>query len=107
MSNEEEGIARVQAEAIKAKGTQGAELQAHQNRGIAAINDRIVVFILVLAVMGLFVLWFTSSSPLLLYGSLIAVIALLVLWGLMRIKRIDRLREERAAQARNWESGRD
>ena len=104
MSNAEEGIARVQAAAIKAQGTQGDKLQAHQKRSVAYLDDRILVFLLALALMGLLILWATVSSPIILYGSLAGVIILTILWGVARVKRIERLRQARAREAEEWNS---
>jgi uncharacterized membrane protein len=53
---------------------------------------------------GLLILWATAKSPLLLYGSLVAVILLTLLWGYVRIKHIERRRQQRAQQARDWQA---
>jgi hypothetical protein len=95
--NAEEGIARIQAAAAKAGGTAG--LKEHHNRNIAYIDERIVVFILAIASIGLLILWATSSSPLVLYGSLAGVILLTVLWGMVRIKRIEAMKRQREKEA--------
>jgi len=52
-----------------------------------------------MALLALVALWVTSSSPLLLYGSLGLAILLTVLRGLARIDRIERIRQQRARQA--------
>ena len=101
--NAEEGIARVQAAATRAAGSDG--LSAHQRRGIGYLNDRIVVFLLLIAFIGLLVVWATATSPILLYGSFAVVILLTVAWGFARIKRLDRIKQERARQAREWGAG--
>ena len=100
--NAEEGIARIQAATAKAGGTAG--LKEHHNRNIAYIDERIVVFILAIATIGLIVLWATSSSPLVLYGSFAGVILLTVLWGLVRIKRIEARKRQRENEAKSWQS---
>jgi len=99
--NAEEGIARIQAATAKAGGTAG--LKEHHNRNIAYIDERIVVFILAIATIGLIVLWATSSSPLVLYGSFAGVILLTVLWGLVRIKRIEAMKRQREKEAKSWQ----
>lgn len=104
MADEEASIARTQLQGVKADGTQGARLGAHQQRGIRYLDERILIFILALAMIGLLVLWLTATSPLLLYGSLAAVILLIFLWGAARIKRIEREREQRAREAAAWKS---
>lgn len=105
MADEEASIARTQLQGVKADGTEGNRLRAHQQRGIRYLDERILIFLLALATIGLLVLWLTATSTLLLYGSLAAVILLIFLWGAARIKRIEREREERARQAAEWKSG--
>ena len=100
--NAEEGIARTQAAVAKAAGAAG--LKEHHNRNIAYLDERIVVFILAIASIGLIILWATSSSPLVLYGSMAGVILLTVLWGLMRIKRIEAMKRQREKEAKSWQS---
>lgn len=100
--NAEEGIARVQAAAAKAGGAAG--LREHHSRNIAYLDERILVFILVLAALGLIILWATTGSTLILYGSFAGVILLTVLWGLVRIKRIEAMKRQREKEARSWES---
>jgi hypothetical protein len=99
--NAEEGIARIQAATAKSKGAAG--LKEHHNRNIAYIDERIVVFILSIATIGLIVLWATTSSPLVLYGSFAGVILLTVLWGLVRIKRIEAMKRQREKEAKSWQ----
>ena len=70
--NAEEGIARIQAAAAQAKGTDG--LKAHQKSTIAYLDERILFFILAVALIGLGIVWATTSSPLLRYGSFGALI---------------------------------
>lgn len=102
--NAEEGIARTQAAAARAQGTEGKLLQQHQARSIAYIDERILIFVLAIAVLGLMVLWATSTSPWLHYGSFAVVIGLVLLWGYARIKRIERVRQQRAREAESWTS---
>jgi Flp pilus assembly protein TadB len=100
--NAEAGIARTQAAAAKAAGAAG--LKEHHNRNIAHLDERIMVSILAIAAIGLIVLWATSSSPLVLYGSFAGVILLTVLWGLVRIKRIEAMKQQREKAAQSWQS---
>jgi Flp pilus assembly protein TadB len=97
----EEGIARVQAAAAQAKGAGG--LKDHHTSTIASLDERIVVFVLAIAVIGLGVLWATTTSPLVRYGSLGVLILLTFLWGFVRIKRIDTLKRQRAELAESWQ----
>ena len=81
--NAEAGIARAQTAAAKAAGAAG--LREHHKRNIAYLDERIVIFILAIAAIGLIVLWTTTNSPLILYGSFAGVILLTVLWGVVRM----------------------
>ena len=100
--NAEEGIARIQAAVAQAKGTDG--LKEHHKWTIAYLDERILVFILAVAVIGLGVLWATTTSPLLRYGSFAALILLISLWGFVRIKRINTLKRQRAELAESWQA---
>lgn len=97
--NAEEGIARTQAAAARAKGADG--LREHQKWNIAYLDERILVFVLAIAFIGLIVLWATVKSALILYGSLAGVIILAILWGVARVKRIEKVRREREIQAKS------
>ncbi len=100
MADSEHGIAQAQIEAARRQGADG--LADHQQRNIANLDERIILFVCCLGMLGVFVVWATASSPWLLYGSLALVILLVVLWGYARIRRIERLRVERAREAENW-----
>lgn len=102
MSNAEEGIARIQAAVAQARGSGG--LKEHHKWTIAYLDERILVFILAVAVMGLGVVWATTASPLLRYGSFGALILLIFLWGFVRIKRIETLKRQRAELAESWQA---
>jgi hypothetical protein len=100
--NAEEGIARSQAAAAQASGAGG--LKKHHAWNVAYLDERIVVFLLAIAVIGLAVLWASTTSALVLYGSLAGVILLTMLWGIARIRRVEALRRERARQVASWRS---
>ena len=100
MSNAEEGIARIQAAVAQAKGSEG--LKEHHKWTIAYLDERILVFILAVAVIGLGIVWATTTSLLLLYGSFGALILLTFLWGIARIKRIEATKRQRAELAESW-----
>ena len=95
MSNAEEGIAKVQAEAAKENG-----LQKHHKWSVQYLDERIFVYIFAIAFLLVLLLWLTSTSPLISYGSFTMVILIVVLWGVFRVKRIHRLRELRELQAK-------
>ncbi|MEM7208856.1 MAG: hypothetical protein AAF434_13620 [Pseudomonadota bacterium] len=102
--NAEAGIAQTQTEASKSSTEHGNNLNNHHARGIANLDDRILVSISSIAFVGLVVVWLTATSAWLIYGSFAALIVLLVLWGVLRVKRTKRVRLEREQQAKNWES---
>ena len=100
--NAEEGIARTQAAVAQAKGSDG--LKDHHKWTIAYLDERIQVFILAIAVIGLAVLWATTTSPLLHYGSFSVLILLIFLWGFTRVKRIEATKRQRAELAEFWQA---
>ena len=100
MPDAEESIARTQL-----KG--GAGVTEHQKKAVKNLDNRIVTALFALGFMGLMVVWATAKSPLLTYGSLVAAITGTVLFGIVRIRRIERLREERRLQAEQFRSGAD
>jgi Flp pilus assembly protein TadB len=97
--NAEEGIFRAQAAAAKDSG-----LQDRQKKGIAGLDERIYVFILAIGFIALAIVWAMTTSPWLLYGSLAGVILVVVIWGMVHIKRIQRIRQERDREANAWQS---
>lgn len=95
--NAEEGIARVQM-------AQKDGLQNYHKRSVLHLDDRILAAIFALAFLGLILVWATATSPYLIYGSLVAGILMLILWGLVRIKRIQQIREQRELQVKQMQS---
>ncbi|MDH3632607.1 MAG: hypothetical protein OER98_15905 [Gammaproteobacteria bacterium] len=95
--NAEEGIARIQM-------AQKDGLQNYQKRSVLYLDDRILTALFALAFMGLIVVWATSTSPYITYGSLLASILIVIFWGVMRVKRIQRVRQEREQQVRQMQS---
>ncbi len=89
--NAEEGILRAQAAQNKAVGER-------QSWGIAYVNERILIYLFALALIGLAVVWATATSAWVLYGSFAGVVAITILWGYARIKRIEHERLERQRQ---------
>ena len=104
MSIEEQGILQTQIKAARGRLGERDGLQTALKWNIAYQAERIAVYLMAIGVIGLFVLWTTASSPLLLYGSLALVILLTGLLGFARIKRIELTRLERARQAREFET---
>lgn len=98
--NAEEGIARAHTKAAQETGASG--LKEIHGSGIAYLNDRILVFVLAISLIGLAVLWATSESAMVVYGSLAVVIGIALLTGVAWIRRIERTRQQRTQQAQNW-----
>lgn len=95
--NAEEGIARVQL-------AQKDGLSKRHKRGAANLDDRTSTALLALAFLGLIVVWVTASSPLIIYGSFAAAMLVTVLFGVIRIKRIQQVRKQRELQAKEAQS---
>ena len=95
--NAEEGIARVQM-------AQKDGLQNYHKRSVLHLDDRILTAIFALAFLGMIVVWATATSPYLLYGSLVAGILIIILWGVVRVKRIQLIREHRELQVKQMQS---
>ena len=98
MSDPEQGISQVRIAAARADSSRGDGLQKHHRRNIAYLDERIFFYLLALSFIGLFVVWASTSSALLLFGSLAVVFLLLALWGYARISRIRRIEREREQQ---------
>lgn len=101
--NAEAGIAATQAKAAQNQGSAG--LGDHHRGTVAYLDERILALVLFAAIIGLGVLWATTSSALVHYGSLAGVILLLVLWGVLRLRRLEAIRRERERAAQDWQSG--
>ena len=97
MSNAEEGIARVQL-------AQKDGLSKRHKRGAANLDDRTSTALLALAFLGLIVVWVTASSPLVIYGSFAAAMVVTVLFGIVRIRRIQQVRKQRELQVKEAQS---
>ena len=104
MSIEEGGIAQAQEKLRKLRLAEKDGLRSYHDWNIAYVDERIYVYLLAMVMLGLILLWATSSSALLLYGSLGLVILLTLLWGIARIKGIERLRQQRARDASAFEA---
>lgn len=104
MSNEEQGIFQAQARAASEQMAGKDGLREMQRRNVVYLDERIVVYLLAAAVIGVFVVWATAKSALVLYGSLALVIVLILLWGVARIRGIERKRIEREMEARAFEA---
>ena len=97
MSNAEEGIAKTQLKS-------GATVAGQQSWGIAYIDERIFIYLGAIAFVGLCVVWAAAKSAWIIYGSFALTILMVILWGVARIKRLERVRQERAAEAQSFSS---
>ena len=97
--NAEAGIAAVQAKAAQKDG-----VAKYHASTIGYLNERVLTFIFSLSFIGLILVWLTSASALIVYGSLAVVIILAVACGVLRVKRIQKNRELQAHQAQEWKS---
>lgn len=95
--NAEEGIARVQM-------AQKDGLRNYHKRSVLHLDDRILTAIFALAFLGLIVVWATATSPYITYGSLAASILMVILWGVLRVKRIQQIKEQRELQVEQMQS---
>ena len=102
--NAEGGIARAQAAAAKASSARGDGLAGHQKRGIASLDERVLFFFFLIGIVALVAVWALTTSPLVQYGSLAGGILMIVLWGVMRLRRIGQIKKERAREADAWRS---
>ena len=100
MSDPEQSISQAQIAAAQAQSKQGEGLQKHHKWNVANLDERIFLYIGTLAILGLLVLWLAVPSALVVYGSLGVIILLIVVWGVLRIRRIDRIQKERELQAK-------
>ena len=97
MSDAEEAIARVQM-------AQKDGLKKSHKRGVANLDDRILTVLFSLAFMGLVIVWATASSPYIIYGSFAAALLATILFGVLRVKRIHQIREQRERQVKEMQS---
>jgi len=58
-----------------------------------------------LSFIGLIRVWMTSTSALMICGSLAVAVVLAVVCGILRLKRIQTLREQQKHQAQEWKTG--
>ena len=97
--NAESGIAAIQAKAAQKDG-----VAKHHAATVGYLNERILTFLFMLSFIGLILVWITSTSALIIYGSLAVVVVLAVGCGVFRLKRIQKLREQQKRQAQEWKT---
>ena len=97
MSNAEEGIARVQM------ASKDGLKQVHK-QGVENLESRTSTYLSAIAFFGLAIVWMTATSPYVIYGSFVAAMLVVVLFGVMRVRRILKIREFREIQAKQARS---
>ncbi|MFT5114588.1 MAG: hypothetical protein ACI8P9_003926 [Parasphingorhabdus sp.] len=102
--NAEEGIARTQIAGAQRAGDQSRVMLEQQSRGVTYLNERISIFIFSLVLIGLMLVWATTSSSWVKYGSFIAVLILIGLGWYTWVKRIERTKLQRQQEAVQWQS---
>ena len=95
--NAEEGIARAQL-----AGKSG--VAEYQKKSSLTLDGRIMTALFGLGFLGLMVVWATAESPLLIYGCPVVAFLGVILFGVMRVRRIERVREERKRQVEDMQS---
>lgn len=83
---------------LTAQAAKKSSVGERQSWGIAYVNERILIYLFALALIGLAVVWATATSAWVLYGSFAGVVAITILWGYARLKRIEFERLERQRQ---------
>ena len=104
MSDPEQSIAQAQIAAAQAQSKRGEGLHQHHKWNVSTLNERNFFFLGILVVIGLLVLWLSVPSALVVYGSLGVIVALIILWGVARIRRIHRIQKERENQVKAMQS---
>lgn len=100
--NAEAGIAQTKTIAAQTQGADGLD-QIHRTN-IAYLNERIIVFLLVLTFLSLVLFWLTTNSALLTYGSFAVFVVIAISWGVIRIRKIQATRDQRDAIAKSYRS---
>ena len=92
---------------LSAQAAKKSSVGERQSWGIAYVNERILIYLFALALIGLAVVWATATTAWVLYGSFAGVVAITILWGYARIKRIEFERLERQRQVEASQANRD
>lgn len=97
--NTEESIARVQAEAVHTKG-----IQKHHKSTIVYLDGRTFIYIFAIAFISLVIIWATTSSSYITYVLLSIVLLIPLIWGLVRLKKIQKIKLKRELQVKEMQS---
>ncbi|MBC8442706.1 MAG: hypothetical protein H8D80_00810 [Proteobacteria bacterium] len=97
--NTEEAIARVQAEVVNTQG-----LQEHHKSTIVYLGERTFIYMFALAFICLVIVWTTTSSSYITYVLFSIVILTPLIWGLVRLKKIHKIKLKRELQVKEMQS---
>ena len=97
--NTEEAIARVQTEAAYTQG-----LRKHHKSTIVSLGERTFIYMFALAFIGLVIVWATTSSSYITNVLLAIVILIPLIWGLVRLKKIHKIKVKREFQVKEIQS---
>ena len=97
--NTEEAIARVQAEVVNSQG-----LQEHHKSTIVYLGERTFIYMFALAFICLVIVWTTTSSSYITYVLFSIVILTPLIWGLVRLKKIHKIKLKRELQVKEMQS---
>jgi len=89
--NAEDGILRAQM-----AGKEG--VRQRQKRSVAYLDERILTYLVAIVFLALLVVWATAKSALVFYASLAVAALMILFWGYLQIRRIEKNRVERARQ---------
>tara|TARA_B110000116_G_scaffold48240_1_gene40224 strand:- start:1061 stop:1375 length:315 start_codon:yes stop_codon:yes gene_type:complete len=97
--NTEESIARVQAEVVNTQG-----LQEHHKSTIVYLGERTFIYMFALSFICLVIVWTTTSSSYITYMLFAIVILTPLIWGLVRLKKIHKIKLKRELQVKEMQS---
>tara|TARA_B100000029_G_scaffold159890_1_gene155641 strand:- start:120 stop:431 length:312 start_codon:yes stop_codon:yes gene_type:complete len=93
--NTEEALARVQAEAANAQG-----VQKHHKSTLDYISERIFTYIFGIAFISLLIAWLTAPAYIKYLLSAFFILIPLI-WGLLSLKRIQKIKKKRDLQVKD------
>ena len=96
--NAEDGILRAQM-----AGKEG--VRKRQKRSVAYLDERILTYLVAIVFLVLLVVWATAKSTLVVYASLAVAALMILFWGYLQIRRIEKTRTERARQVEALRGG--
>ena len=97
--NTEEAIARVQAEVVNTQG-----IQEHHKSTIVYLGERTFIYMFALSFICLVIVWTTTSSSYITYVLFSIVILTPLIWGLVRLKKIHKIKLKRELQVKEMQS---